>query len=70
MEIEQYNKVCIECGNTYASPSKAPCGICPECEIKQEYFCNRCGQPIDMYEYESNIEGYCEDCYEIYEQEE
>lgn len=59
-----YSKVCIECGNTYESPSKVPCGICPDCESKQERFCNLCGQQISLDEYESNVDGYCEDCYE------
>ena len=33
-----------------------------------EAFCNRCGQLISLDEYESNINGFCEDCQE--EQEE
>ena len=25
-------------------------------------YCNRCGQEIDLIEYESNIYGFCEEC--------
>ena len=31
---------------------------------KEEYFCNRCGQPIDYWEYNNSVKGYCEDCLE------
>ena len=64
LEEDVYAKVCVVCGKTYYSKGKAPCGMCSECESKEEYFCNRCGQQIDYWEYNSNVEGYCEDCYE------
>lgn len=64
MEENIYNKTCIKCGKTYYSKGKAPVGECPDCLSKEEYFCNRCGQPIDYWEYNDNVEGYCEDCME------
>lgn len=35
---------------------------------ENEMFCNRCGQPITIEEYESNINGFCEECQQ-YEEE-
>ena len=64
MEENIYNKTCIKCGKTYYSKGKAPVGECPDCLSKEEYFCNKCGQPIDYREYNDNAEGYCEDCME------
>lgn len=64
MKENIYDKICIKCGKTYTSKGKAPVGECLECLAKEEYFCNRCGQPIDYWEYNNNVEGYCEDCYE------
>ncbi len=64
IEDNTYNAKCIKCGKTYKSRGKAPVGECPECLSKEERFCNRCGQPIDYWEYESNVEGYCEECWE------
>ena len=64
MEENLYNKQCIVCGKIYVSKGKAPVGECNECLAKEEYFCNKCGQPIDYWEYNSNVEGYCEECYE------
>lgn len=69
MEENMYDKVCINCGKTYTSRGKAPVGMCPDCLKEEEYFCNKCGQQIDYWEYNSNVEGYCEDCFEE-EQEE
>ena len=64
MEENLYDKQCIICGRIYTSKGKAPVGECPECLSKEEYFCNRCGQPIDYQEYNNSVEGYCEDCLE------
>lgn len=64
MEENFYNKQCIKCGKTYMSKGKAPVGMCPSCLASEEYFCNKCGQPIDYWEYNSNVEGYCEECFD------
>lgn len=64
MEENIYDKKCVECGKTYTSKGKAPVGVCPECLSEHVYFCNKCGQQIDYWEYNSNVDGYCEDCYE------
>lgn len=31
---------------------------------KEEYFCNKCGQPINYWEYNYNLEGFCDACEE------
>lgn len=56
----EYAKQCVICGKIYWSKGKAPCGACPDCY--NDRTCNRCGQPISGDEYESNIDGYCEEC--------
>ena len=40
------------------------CQRCAHDNSDKRYFCNRCGQPIDYWEYNNSIEGYCEDCLE------
>lgn len=65
-----YDTKCIECGKIYQTNYKTPCGVCPECEQKHEYFCNNCGQQIDYWEYNNNYCGFCDDCIERLENEE
>ena len=39
-------------------------------EEDEEYqYCNRCGQEISIDEYDSNVYGFCEDCFAEREEE-
>lgn len=65
MKKDRYFTVCcIKCGQYYISHRNTPVGMCQNCINEEEYFCNKCGQLIDYWEYNENVEGYCEDCFE------
>jgi hypothetical protein len=57
-----YTKQCSKCGDTFYAVGKEPVALCENC--LNEKTCNRCAQPISLEEYESNIDGYCEECWE------
>lgn len=64
---------CLYCGQYFKDPAilNSIYGICPECKEHPRLgkTCNSCGQDISLYEYDSNIYGYCEDCLDEYMEE-